>query len=327
MSGRPLPRLGPGREFGLIERALAGLEARREEVTLGWGDDAAILQAGSLAVSTDLSVEGVHFRRAWMSDAEIGHRATVAALSDMAAVAADPVGVLLSVGLPTELAQQTFVDVVAGVREACATYGADLIGGDLSRMPADGALTLDVICLGSVAQAPVRRSGGEAGDEVWVTGSLGGAAQAVAAWTAGTEPSESDRVAFTRPKARIAEARWLHEKGLMKAAIDVSDGVGGDLTHLAVASGVDIEISTRALPRARGATAAAPDGLDPALDGGEDYELLFLSPANGVEPYRNDFEERFATRLTELGRVVAGTGALRVDGADYVRRAFDHFDT
>ena len=316
------PRLGKGREFRLIESALANQPVPGSEIVLGWGDDAAVVRGGTLAVSTDLCVEGVHFRREWMDASEIGYRATVAALSDMAAMAADPIAVLLSVALPPS-DEHRFGALVAGVREAVAAYDASLVGGDLARAaPTSSNLVLDVVCMGSVTNGGVLRSGGRPGDEVWVTGVLGGAASAVSAWTSGHEPERAARRAFARPVARVAEARWLHDRDVFTALIDVSDGVTGDLGHLAVASAVDVELESRWIPRFEGVSAESL-----AWDGGEDYELVFFAPPGSVEPLRAQFADRFGVELTRIGETVAGNGEVRVDGRPGPRRAFDHFES
>jgi len=313
-------RLGAGREFRLIEDALAGHAASGRGVVLGWGDDAALLRGGTTAVSTDLSVEGVHFRRDWMNGAEIGYRATVAALSDMAAMAADPIAVLLSVALPSG-DEAEFSAIVSGVREAVSAVDASLVGGDLSRAaPGCSSLVLDLVCVGTGAEEAVRRSGGQPGDEVWVTGVLGGAASAVTAWTSGGQPSPGARAAFTRPESRVKEARWLNERGVLRALIDISDGVTGDLGHLAAASVVDVEVESGLIPRF-----GEMSNESLAWDGGEDYELLFFAPPGAVERCRADFDERFGIPLTRIGNTVAGAGEVRVDGRPRRGTAFDHF--
>ncbi|MDH3423615.1 MAG: AIR synthase related protein, partial [Gemmatimonadota bacterium] len=138
--------LGPGAEFDMIRAFTAGDAHLPPEVRVGPGDDAAVLQGGWV-VSSDISVEDVHFRRAWLSDSEIGYRAAAAALSDLAAMAATPVGLIVSMAVP-----RTGVDVAAvqaGVREAAASVGASVIGGDLSRSP--GPLMIDAVVLGCTA--------------------------------------------------------------------------------------------------------------------------------------------------------------------------------
>jgi thiamine-monophosphate kinase len=295
--------LGPGREFDLIRGFLAGRRGSHESVLVGPGDDCAVIDRAPFAVSADMSVENVHFRRDWLAPQEIGYRAVVAALSDLAAVAAQPVAVLVSFAFPAADASGWATDVMAGAGQAIEEYGALLAGGDLTR--ADTAV-LDVVVIGSVEQ-PVLRSGARVGDEVWVTGDLGGAAAAVAAWQRGEQPSTETRMRFARPAARIAEARAL--RAVASALIDVSDGVAGDARHIAAASGCRLIIDAGCLPVHASAT------VTQALQGGEDYELLFTA-APGAR-----FDAGIT--LTRIGKVVAGEGVDIVNGPDLT--GYDHF--
>lgn len=322
-SGRRV-RLGAGAEFDLIRRFL---EARAElpaEVRVGPGDDAAVLDGGWV-VSCDLSVEEVHFRRDWISDEEIGGRAAAAALSDLAAMAAGPVGLLVSLAAPRDGS----VDVVAvdrGVRAAAGRFGAAVIGGDLSRSP--GPLFIDVVALGRSAW-PVLRDGAEPGDDVWVTGQLGASAAAVRIWRGGGTPAPELRAAFAAPTPRIVEARRLVEHEVVDAMIDVSDGLVGDLAHVAAASGVRITIELERVPVAPAAVAALGDdaALDVALHGGEDYELAFVTDPGVVDPAW--FADRFGMSLTRVGRVSEGEGVWLEAASGASRRAaeggFDHW--
>lgn len=295
---------------------------------VGPGDDCAILAADGfrLAVSTDISVEDVHFRRDWLRDDEVGYRAATAALSDLAAVAARPVGLLVSLALPPGAAEEVAMGIMEGIGRAADAAGAVVLGGDVSR--SREGVVIDVAVLGTTP-APVLRSGASPGDEVWVTGRLGGAAAAVEAWAAGREPSPGARAAYASPVARVAEALWLAERGLLRAMIDLSDGLAGDLGHLAAASGVAIVVDMAAVPvhpaaregdvRAgaregdRGGPGEAGDGaaLRRALGGGEDYELCFAASPGVVDPITADFEACFGIPLTRIGVVEAGAGVWR----------------
>lgn len=293
-------RLGAGREFDLIRDFLGPETELPPDVWLGPGDDAAILEGGWV-ISTDLAVEDVHFRRGWLTDEEIGYRATAAALSDLAAMAARPVGVLVSMAVPRGGA----VDVAAlqsGVRQAVRSVGGEVIGGDLSRSP--GPLFLDLVVLGR-AERPVTRVGARPGDEVWVSGTLGTGAAALDAWTAGQVPSEPLRARFARPFPRVDLALALVAQAEIVAMLDLSDGLAGDAGHLAAASGVGVVLEEGAVPVDPEVRAALGDtaALDAALYGGEDFELCFvvrpgaLDAAGGVG--------RFGVPLTRVGRVVA----------------------
>jgi len=314
--------LGPGGEFDLIRRFLAEEGALPGGVRVGPGDDAAVLDGG-MVISTDLSVEDVHFRRSWITDEEIGFRAAVAALSDLAAMAADPIGVLVSMAAPRGGA----VDLEAvqrGVREAAEMTGAAVLGGDLSRSP--GPLILDVTVLGC-ADWPILRAGARPGDELWVTGTLGGAAAAVRAWEAGETPSQAIRDAFVRPTPRIAEARCLAEQEIPHALIDISDGLAGDAGHLSAASGVRVVLEAATIPICEAASGGPERRLKLALHGGEDYELCFAASPGRLN--EADFAHRFGVSVTRVGRVEEGAGVwLEADGRieRLERGGYDHLE-
>jgi len=204
------------------------------DAVVGAGDDCAIVELGAerLALSIDLSVEGVHFRLGWMSPAEVGWRAAAAALSDLAAVAASPSGILVSLGVPDGWPEEHVAEVMEGAAAAARATGAVVWGGDLIR---NQRLIVDVAVVGKVEGRPVLRRGARVGDELWVTGALGGPAAALKAWEARQEPDAMARERFARPTPRVAEARWLRDRGAT-ALIDLSDGLVADATHLAAAS-------------------------------------------------------------------------------------------
>jgi len=320
----PTP-LGPGAEFDLIRRFVARFPAVAAGVLVGPGDDCAILEGG-LAISTDMSVEDVHFRRAWLAPREIGWRAAASALSDLAAVAASPIAALVSLGAPESDAGAYSVEVMEGVAAAVTAAGAVLVGGDLVRSPA--ALVLDVVVLGR-AEPPVLRSGARPGDELWVTGRLGAAGAAVRDWSEGRTPAAEARAAFARPVPRIAEARWLADRAPVSAMLDLSDGIGSDAGHLAAASRVAIELLAASIPvHPAAADRGADEALRLALDGGEDSELCFTAPAGTVGPLQASFRERFGLPLTRVGGVRDGRGLtlLREGRASPLRASgFRHF--
>ena len=169
---------GPGEEFDLIRRLVNPADLLPTGVSLGPGDDAAVLEGGWV-LSTDLSLEGVHFRRAWLEDQEIGFRAVSCALSDLAAMAAVPVGVFISMAANDE---EVVEALQSGCREAASEVGAVILGGDLSTT--SGPVFIDVVSLGS-ANRPGLRSGAVAGNDIWVTGRLGASSTAVRVWQCG----------------------------------------------------------------------------------------------------------------------------------------------
>jgi len=315
-----LPPLGPGGEFDRI-RALAALWKDRAR---GLGDDCAFLDVGTgrIAVSVDLSVEGVHFRRDWLSDVEIGYRAAAGALSDLAAVAAEPLGLLLAVAMPLAEPERTLLDVAQGVGDAVAAAGAVVIGGDLSR---GERLTLDCCVIGRVG-TPVRRSGARPGDLLVVTGAFGGPLAALTAWQRGAEPPSAARERFVRPHARHAAARYLAGLGA-HAMIDVSDGFAADLTHLLVAGGVGARVEVERLPVHPDAVEAAAAAGEPpwafAARSGEEYELVAALPA---DVSRNALAAAPAP-VTVVGSIEAEQGLRALDRGTPVvlRGGWDHF--
>ena len=315
--------LGAGPEFDLIRRFLDRRPPadRVPGVVLGPGDDCALVQGDTLALTCDMAVEDVHFRRAWLQPPEIGYHAAAAALSDLAAMAARPLGVLVSIGAAAG-DRDLAAGIMEGVAEAVESVGGALLGGDVVRSP--GPLLLDVMAVGD-APRPVRRSGAAPGDELWVTGELGGAAAAVAAWLAGEEPSPESRRAFARPTPRVREALWLAERGLPTAMIDLSDGIAGDAGHIAAAGGVRVVIDASSLPVAPAARGAG--GIALAAAGGQDFELCFAARPGAMEADRPAFEAELGTRLTRVGRVEEGEGASVVDddGVALDLRAYQHW--
>jgi thiamine-monophosphate kinase len=296
--------LGPGTEFDLIRRFLArDADARLPyDVLVGPGDDATVVAAHPLAISTDLSIEGVHFRRDWLEPEEIGWRAATAGLSDLAAMVSRPVGVLISIAVSEADARDIAARVVAGATDAARSVDARLLGGDLTRSP--GPLMLDVVVLGEVSQ-PLRRDGARPADEVWVTGRLGAPAMAVRDWLGGRRPADVARARFARPVARTREALWLRERADLTAGIDLSDGLAGDVPHLAAASGVTIVVDRAALP----VHEAAESMPELALTGGEEYELCLVAPAGSIEFVVDEFEAEFRLPLTRIGVVSEADGA------------------
>jgi thiamine-monophosphate kinase len=321
------PGLGPGREFDLVRAFLAGEGSAGPSVRVGPGDDCAVVTGDGIALSSDMAVEGVHFRRDWSSPEAIGYRAATAALSDLAAMAARPIGLLASLAVPEGDAGDFAERVMAGVRAAARDAGVALLGGDLVRSP--GTLVLDVTVVGE-APRPVLRSGARPGDEVWVTGRLGGAAAVVAALARGDDPTERLREPFDRPVARVREALWLAERGIPAAMLDLSDGLVSDLGHLAAAGEVAIRADLDAVPvhPAAWEMADEEEARHLAAAGGEDYELCLVARPGAVAPVADAFGARFGIPITRVGRVVAGRGVAWLRGGTEIPHpepTFRHF--
>ncbi|HVF39731.1 MAG TPA: thiamine-phosphate kinase [Gemmatimonadaceae bacterium] len=308
----PHTPLGPGREFDTIRRLLErwGPNARRI------GDDAAILTTlGERAVVTsiDTSIENVHFRRDWMSPADIGYRTAVSALSDLAAMGARPTGILAALTVPDSWLSS--LDAIGdGIGEASARCKAPIIGGDLTR---GEVLSLTFSVLGT-ARDLLCRTGSRPGDRIYVTGKLGGSITALQDHLEGREPSAEAQRRFARPVPRIEESIWLSERGAT-AAIDISDGLAADLAHVAAASKVIISIELDRIPLFGGVTP-----ID-AAQSGEEYELVVTSPHDLDE---NEFADRFDLLLTRVGFVTSGDPAvILTDNGETIDSppSFEHF--
>lgn len=312
--------LGPGREFDRI-RAMA---ARWRQRAHGLGDDCAFLDTGGdrLAVSLDLSIEDVHFRRAWLSPAEIGYRAAAGALSDLAAVAAEPMALLLALGVPVDEPEETALAIADGVGDAVADAGAVVVGGDLSR--AD-RIVIDCCVVGR-SPAEVRRRGARPGDRLVVTGALGGPLAALTAWLDGAVPPPEARARFARPAPRHAVARFLASHRA-HAMIDVSDGLAADLGHLIAASGVGARLELERVPVLPVAAAAAARLAEPAWSfaarSGEEYELLAALPPDVTDAQL----AQAPSPVTPIG-VVEGEPGVRATAhgaAAGLSAGWDHF--
>jgi thiamine-monophosphate kinase len=288
-------KLGDGTEFDLVRRMLARWNAAAQ----GIGDDAAIIQIdrGSMIVSTDVSVENVHFRRTWLTPREIGYRAAAAALSDLAAMAAEPVALLVGLTLPDSW-RDALDEIADGIGEAADGASAKIVAGDLSE---GRDLSLAITVIGNTDR-PLRRSGARAGDRVYVTGTLGGVGAALRALLEGKTPGREDRTRFAHPVPRVREALWLAGRGAT-AAIDISDGLVADLAHIAAASGVSMSVSLERLPTASGVEPRAAAGS------GEEYEIVVTS-SQRIDA--EAFTREFGIPFTEIGAVEAGQAVVRV---------------
>jgi thiamine-monophosphate kinase len=279
----------------------APARAARGELRLGIGDDAALVRprrGWELALTTDLMVEGVHFLRRRDAPAVCGRRLATRALSDLAAMGAEPLALLVSTAYPADVPVSWARAFVRGLLAAAAEAGAALIGGDVSSLPGRGGIVLDVVGAGQVPAArALRRDGARPGDRLFVSGPLGEAALgrrlAHVGRPARTALERRARARHQRPRARWELGQAL--RGRASAAIDVSDGLATDLRHLCDASRAGAVVATEALGAPPGAAA-----LRRALAGGEDYELLFtLPPGRALPP-------GFAPR--QIGVITRGRG-------------------
>lgn len=305
-------------EAELIERIFARLGARRGDVPLGIGDDAALLEvpAGQqLVLTTDSLVEGVHFL-AGADPRSLGHRALAVNLSDLAAMGATPAWALLSLNLP-EIDEGWLAQFAAGFDALARRHQVALVGGNLSR----GPRSITVQAAGFVSQgAALLRSTARAGDLLCVSGSVGDAA------AGRTLQSAELRGRFEFPVPRVALGLAL--RNIATGCIDVSDGLWADAGRLAEASGVGAVIELEQLPISAALTAAAgSDALRYVLGGGEDYELLF-SVAPAAHSQLPALAEAAQCAVTVIGSMQAQPGLLLTRGGNvmpFSHAGFDHF--
>ena len=284
---------------------------RNAAVLTGIGDDCAVLRMSGRAgkpvdtlITTDFSLEGVHFRRDWHSPESIGHRCLTRGLSDIAAMGGEPIAAFLSLALPRDVAPSWVNRFINGLTSLAKKYGVTLAGGDTAESP--GGILADIVVVGTVPKGrAVLRSGAQPGDRIYVSGELGGSAAAV--WKMRKENSSRGRLnrrEFPRhffPDPRIQLGRVLRQKGWASAMIDTSDGLSTDLAHICAESGVGAEIQEELIPRARVGRPLKAVDLELALNGGEDYELLFTAPEGKQMPSRF-----VGTAITLIGRITPG---------------------
>jgi thiamine-monophosphate kinase len=318
-------------EFELIARHFTrpGRTAR-PALALGVGDDCALLQPApgqQLAISTDMLVEGRHFLST-VAPERLGHKALAVNLSDLAACGAEPLGCTLALALPR--ADEAFVAGFArGLFALADAHGIELVGGDTTA----GPLNLCITVFGQVpAGQALLRSGGRAGDELWVSGGTLGDARLALEVFRGTqtlpgEAFEAVRRAMELPQPRVALGLAL--RGVASSAIDISDGLLGDLGHVLQRSGVGATVEVDSLPRSA-VLAAMPPALqhECLLAGGDDYELLFTAPATAHAAVRAA-GQRAGVAVTCCGRIEAAPGLRVIDAAGAPVptpwRSFDHF--
>ena len=284
-----------------------------------------LLPGQECLVTTDFTLEGIHFRRDWHPAESVGHRCLARGLSDIAAMGGEPVAAFLSLALPRGLPQAWVGRFARGLISLAERYGIRLAGGDTAESP-NGVLA-DIIVVGSVPKGKaVLRSGARPGDRIYVSGELGGSAAAVVQMQARPKKKLNPRD-YRRhfyPEPRIELGRILRGKGTATAMIDTSDGLSADLAHICEESGVGAEIHAALIPRARIGKPRREVDLDLALHGGEDYELLFTAP-----PGKHIPNQIGGVAITPIGQIVPGRRIFieNENGVAFelVPRGWEHF--
>jgi thiamine-monophosphate kinase len=323
-------------EKALIAQIRRTARAVHPAVRTGIGDDCAVLrllpgllpgrgETPEMLVTTDFSLEGVHFRRDWHSPESVGHRCLARGLSDIAAMGGEPVAAFLSLALPRALPQRWVGRFLRSLLSLAEKFGVTLAGGDTGESPV--GILVDIIVVG---RAPigrsVLRSGALAGDRIYVSGELGGSGAAVEEMR--KHPKKTlNRRDYQRhffPEPRVELGRTLREKRLASAMIDVSDGLSTDLAHLCEESGVGAEVDLKAIPSARVGKPARLVPPELALHGGEDYELLFTVPASKRVPLRIG-----GVPISQIGHITKGRKIFLTNGpgerAELEPRGWEHF--
>jgi thiamine-monophosphate kinase len=329
-------------EFELLARVRERLPAAGARVRLGSGDDGAVtLPGGATATSVDALVDGVHFRRGQANLGQIGRKALATALSDLAAMGAEPGEAYVVVGIPSDIGEDECIELVDGMAGLAAETGTSLAGGDVTRAR-DLFLTITVVGHAPDADSFVSRAGARPGDALVLTGEIGAAAAGLALLENdrldadfvfkgpyGHQKAKSAAAGLVRrqlePVPRLRAGQALARAGAT-AMIDLSDGLGGDAGHLAASSGVGLRVEASTLPLAPGlaeyATAAGEDPHAIAVGGGEDYELLASIPAERLDQAIAAVREAEGIGLAKIGDVVAGKGVeIRLPGGELLEVA------
>lgn len=322
-------------EFGLIARFFAPMAAA-EPGALGLKDDAAVLDlppGTRLVVTTDALVAGVHFYRD-DPPAEIARKLMRVNMSDLAAMGARPRGVLLVAVLPRDMTEDWLAEFAKGLAGDVETFGAPLVGGDTSAT--DGPLVLALTALGEATGPALTRSGARAGDDIYVSGTIGDAALGLLALKGETFGLDDEALAplvarYLVPEPRLSLGRALAADGVAHACIDISDGLVADLGHIAECSGLRAELAAAAVPLSstvRRLTAEEPKLFEPVLTGGDDYELCFTAAMEARERVAAAAAAA-GTTVTRIGTMKDGGGVTVTDaetfGIAIERGGFTHF--
>jgi thiamine-monophosphate kinase len=327
-------------EHALIERLERRVGRHPSWVALGIGDDAALIEParGEIDVlTTDSLIEDVHFRRSWTRPTDIGHKALAVNLSDIAAMGATPRACLLSFGLPADLPVREFDGMLDGLLALADASRTPLVGGNIARSP--GPLMIDVTVLGSVRRRrALTRSGGRPGDELYVTGVLGGALAGLRLLEGGLDRSAASAgelaclERYERPAPRLRTGRLVGRQSCATAAIDLSDGLADGIRQLTRASGTGAVLAAAEVPVDPGAAEAAGRlGASPvelAVAGGEDYELLFAVPPRRRRAFQAAVARAGEAPATRIGALTRARDLLvEADGRRRVLTTvgFQHF--
>ena len=325
-----LSRLG---EFALIEKIRRTTPSGRG-VLLGIGDDAAWVESksGSILITSDLLLQDVHFKLQWTSLFALGHKALAVNLSDIAAMGGKPAYVILALGIPPDFSSNQVSQFYRGINSLCSKAGVTLVGGDTNVAK---SLIISVCVIGHAIWTPVRRSGAQVGNDIYVTGTLGDSSLGLKLLKSGRWRSNRGFAAYLvsrhrQPTPRVVVGEVVARERLATAMIDISDGLVQDLGHICSASGLGAEIWRDKLPLSPAYRAiTGKDGACHALSGGEDYELLFCARKRDRTRLAN-LSKQSKVPITRIGRCLADKKGVAV--LDHLGKAvsipikgYDHF--
>ncbi len=324
----PNKKSGHIEEFALISW-IQDKAGQGDHLSLGIGDDCAIQPQQShqdLLTSTDLLIEGIHFKREWSSMFDLGRKSAAVNISDIAAMGGTPQSLFLGIGRPKTMTDGEVEDFISGVIAEAGSHGAVLAGGDSCAAPE--GLMISVTVQGAISAGDaICRQGASYGDAVYVSGPLGDSALALSLLQNGQQPDDYLAQRFHTPAPQVALGQKLSSRHLATAMLDISDGLLGDLGHILEASKVGADLMLTNLPLSDSFQRALnkdPELIDLALAGGEDYGLVFTSPLKDLS---DQIDAEFT--VTKVG-VISPTPGLRIfqDNGDLYsckRRGFDHF--
>jgi thiamine-monophosphate kinase len=314
MATVPLP------ERSLIAEIRRAARSRHSEIPVGIGDDCAVLRPRpnhELLVTTDFSLEGIHFRRDWHSPESAGHRCLARGLSDIAAMGGEPRCFLLSLALPSSHSGKWMTDFLRGLVSASRKLKCPLAGGDTTR---SDRVLININVVGELGRGrAVQRSGARPGDRIFVSGRLGEAELGLRLARQLQKNGGGHRNSLLQqhlyPEARVELGKWLAERKLATAMMDLSDGLSSDLARLCGASKTGAQIELDRVPMAAGKFSRRftyKDRVRAALHGGDDYELLFCVANRDLRHIPNTFR---GVKLTEIGRITKGRAMELADSS------------
>lgn len=287
-------------EFNLIKQLSALVPTAGKGVAIGIGDDAAVIETNNkkLVVTTDSLVEHVHFERSWFTPKQLGERLVAVTISDIAAMGGNPKYILISLTIPPLLPPQFIQQLYKGIGVVCRKYSSVVIGGNISK---GNQLAFSATAIGEISK-PIVRSGAQVGDALLVTGILGDAAGGL--FILRNKLKEKTLIKkWVSPTPRIEEGKVIAKYAT--AMIDISDSLSNDLLHLCEQSRVGVTLFTNAILLSKALKKAVQNPLDFAINGGEDYELLFTAQKNSVEQIVKEVAKRTKTTVTVIGEIIA----------------------